>query len=284
MTDQQRALLAAIRANPDDDLVRLVYADWVEEQGDGAMAELIRCHVERERVELNSPQYDRLLSHSALLLAMNRDRWTAELRERFGVSSVEFVRGLPEEVTLTLLSFVAHSESLFATFPIRHVLFTDVESVGEVYRLPLPPNVRRSIAVNIPFDLERHLQWGFGENYGLYSLELLPQSPQSREAYLDVGRWLILCPAVWSGPDRQTETAFLRAFLTDVEEATQQRDVQLAIRRFDDSAEFGRWCPVPNAFSSPHWIELRNGRISHHRSGLELPDWMGPNRYYDDEN
>lgn len=40
------AHLAAIRANPDQDAPRLIYADWLEEQGDGARAAFIRVQVE----------------------------------------------------------------------------------------------------------------------------------------------------------------------------------------------------------------------------------------------
>lgn len=45
MTEQQ-AFEAAIRANPDDDLARLVYADWLEENGNTERAEFIRVQVE----------------------------------------------------------------------------------------------------------------------------------------------------------------------------------------------------------------------------------------------
>lgn len=41
MTEEQ-ALLAAVRAAPDDDLPRLVYADWLDERGRGVRAEFIR--------------------------------------------------------------------------------------------------------------------------------------------------------------------------------------------------------------------------------------------------
>ena len=40
------ALLRAILGNPDDDTVRLVYADWLEENGDAARAEFIRVQCE----------------------------------------------------------------------------------------------------------------------------------------------------------------------------------------------------------------------------------------------
>jgi uncharacterized protein (TIGR02996 family) len=38
--------LAAILANPDDDNLRLVYADWLDDRGEGERAELIRVQVE----------------------------------------------------------------------------------------------------------------------------------------------------------------------------------------------------------------------------------------------
>ena len=46
------ALLAAIRAHPDEDTPRLVYADWLEEQGgesNVARAEYIRLEIEHAR-------------------------------------------------------------------------------------------------------------------------------------------------------------------------------------------------------------------------------------------
>lgn len=53
MTDQA-ALLAAIAASPDDDTLRLAYADWLDEHGgemDAARAEFIRLSVRRARFE-----------------------------------------------------------------------------------------------------------------------------------------------------------------------------------------------------------------------------------------
>ena len=44
--DQREAFLLAIFANPDDDLPRLVFADWLEERGETEWANRIRteCH------------------------------------------------------------------------------------------------------------------------------------------------------------------------------------------------------------------------------------------------
>jgi uncharacterized protein (TIGR02996 family) len=45
MTDEQ-ALLATILAEPENDAPRLVYADWLDDHGDPARAELIRAECE----------------------------------------------------------------------------------------------------------------------------------------------------------------------------------------------------------------------------------------------
>lgn len=44
-TDQWRAFIAAIRANPADDTPRLVAADWLDEHGERDRAEFIRVHL-----------------------------------------------------------------------------------------------------------------------------------------------------------------------------------------------------------------------------------------------
>src|SRR5262249_29982799 len=45
MTSDERALIEAIRDDPDDSSVRLVYADWLEDQGRADHAELIRVQI-----------------------------------------------------------------------------------------------------------------------------------------------------------------------------------------------------------------------------------------------
>lgn len=49
MSPDGDALLAAIRADPDDDTVRLVYADWLDERGEAERAEFIRVQCELAR-------------------------------------------------------------------------------------------------------------------------------------------------------------------------------------------------------------------------------------------
>lgn len=93
-SDEQRALWAAIRANPLDDTPRLVYADWLQEHSDETRAEFIRVQIELERLiqsrqPVHSQQRRRLQlaqrrpreegvlsARSEHLLASNRKMWT----------------------------------------------------------------------------------------------------------------------------------------------------------------------------------------------------------------
>jgi len=50
-SDNERALLAAVAADPEDDIVRLAYADWLDERGDARSADraaFIRAQIEAE--------------------------------------------------------------------------------------------------------------------------------------------------------------------------------------------------------------------------------------------
>src|SRR4051812_28311157 len=45
MSSEEEAFLSAMEADPADDTSRLVYADWLEEHGDGLRAEYIRLRL-----------------------------------------------------------------------------------------------------------------------------------------------------------------------------------------------------------------------------------------------
>ena len=82
-TDEQRALWAAIRAHPDEDTPRLVYADWLQEHGDGIRAEFIRlqCAIARQPTDRKTQRKVlRALDHRERVLYMaHRVQWAAPL-------------------------------------------------------------------------------------------------------------------------------------------------------------------------------------------------------------
>ena len=56
MVDSE-AFLTDIRAAPDDDVPRLVYADWLEEKGEPTRAELIRVQCELSNLAWHSKRH-----------------------------------------------------------------------------------------------------------------------------------------------------------------------------------------------------------------------------------
>src|SRR5690242_17712150 len=81
------ALLAAICANPDEDTPRLVYADWLEENGQAKRAAVIRKQIEYHRLataDTATNAAERFLSYQ-YLDATERVKWAkvdAELGAR----------------------------------------------------------------------------------------------------------------------------------------------------------------------------------------------------------
>src|SRR6476659_1135869 len=73
MSDES-ALLAAIRAAPEDDAPRLVYADWLDEHGQPERAEFIRVQIELARRDAPA-----LRRRQAELLAEHHDAFAGPL-------------------------------------------------------------------------------------------------------------------------------------------------------------------------------------------------------------
>jgi uncharacterized protein (TIGR02996 family) len=71
---------AAVRDAPDDDLPRLIYADWLEERGDPRGA-FIRAQVERARLPEGDPRIPQLDAVAAELLADHEDAWLGGLAD-----------------------------------------------------------------------------------------------------------------------------------------------------------------------------------------------------------
>jgi uncharacterized protein (TIGR02996 family) len=79
MTDED-AFLAAIRANPADDLARLVYADWLDERADPdapARAAFLRAECELRRLPDGDPDRDRLVGRLRELAQRLAGPWKA---------------------------------------------------------------------------------------------------------------------------------------------------------------------------------------------------------------
>lgn len=118
--DDRFAFLRAIRSHPDDDTVRLAFADWLDEHGD-PVGEFIRVQIELEpiRFRIDNPRAVELHRREDELLRRHRDDWVGDAVHfpnpaDFGPV---FRRGLPDYACLSLDTFLAHGEALFAACP-----------------------------------------------------------------------------------------------------------------------------------------------------------------------
>ncbi|MCI0462297.1 MAG: TIGR02996 domain-containing protein [Gemmataceae bacterium] len=121
MMKQEEALLRAVLEDPDDEGVRLVYADWLEEHGEQARAEFIRVQVELAQLPPYDPPRFDLERRARQLLAGHEAEWAGALASM--VMRWEFRRGLVEKVHLEADRFLASSDTLFRLAPVRHVQF-----------------------------------------------------------------------------------------------------------------------------------------------------------------
>src|SRR5262245_21531260 len=87
------AFLAAIAAAPDDDLPRLVFADWLDEHGDSHRAEFIRLQCAAARGDGGGA------SRADELEARYRSDWLGPLTRM--VFGTEFRRGFVEHAVLS---------------------------------------------------------------------------------------------------------------------------------------------------------------------------------------
>src|SRR5437763_11914808 len=117
--------LQDILAHPDDEALRLIYADWLEDQGgrdDRARADFIRVQCELDALDEEGPRRWQLQRRAAELLAAYRAEWARPLREL--VLAEEFARGFVEGVTLGLTQFLERADEVFALAPVRRLRLT----------------------------------------------------------------------------------------------------------------------------------------------------------------
>src|SRR5262245_55108850 len=92
---QEQGFLQAIVADPEDEGVRLIYADWLEEQGN-PRGEFIRLQCELEKLSADDPRRPDLEAREKQLLAEHANEWLGPLRGelvdwRFHRGFVDFV-------------------------------------------------------------------------------------------------------------------------------------------------------------------------------------------------
>lgn len=119
------AFLQDILAHPDDDAPRLIFADWLEEQGDAnstARAEFIRIQCALAASHLPEQQRAELVRREKQILHEYSGEWGQPIRRL--VQTWKFHRGFIDEVEMPADRFLACADRLFHVVPIQHLRFT----------------------------------------------------------------------------------------------------------------------------------------------------------------
>jgi uncharacterized protein (TIGR02996 family) len=112
--------LRAICADPEDDTARLVYADWLEENGQPERAEFIRVQVERARLRAAGADTEALERRLRELRHAHEYEWRCELPRLSGVSWQRFWRGFVSGAGVVHWRFYErYADAIFAATPIQ---------------------------------------------------------------------------------------------------------------------------------------------------------------------
>jgi uncharacterized protein (TIGR02996 family) len=109
------AFLSDIAANIDDDAPRLVYADWLEENGDPDRAAFIRAQCRLAKMGPYDPERFALEIDEWELREKHEKAWLKPL-PRLG-ARVAFARGFPHHFALSVPKFLTQGEALLSAAP-----------------------------------------------------------------------------------------------------------------------------------------------------------------------
>ena len=136
MTDAE-PLLRMIWDAPFDDGPRLVYADWLEEQGDAARAEIIRVQIELSRLYESDLRGLVLKRREEKLLRLTQD-WMRRLPQcrtsgvwRGQLIKSPFERGFPLPILqIPAATFLSQADEFLGAAPLWRIRFTQLTGLG----------------------------------------------------------------------------------------------------------------------------------------------------------
>lgn len=149
MPQSSAPFLQAIVDDPANDTPRLIYADWLDAQGQSSRAEFIRLQCESARLRKGSPRRQALELRADELLFEHESEWLGEKTDQ--VVRWKFRRGFLHSATMTAKSFLEHGETVFQTEPLWRIGFVDDD--GD----PLQPDALNEVVSHPAFGAVRSL-------------------------------------------------------------------------------------------------------------------------------
>ncbi len=128
MTEWQ-AIVAAIKDKPEDDVLRLVAADWLDEHGESERAEFVRESCSRFKGDTSN-------GGTWFTDLPNASQWFPELSPAVHpAGECYLIRGFCDTVCCPSAAWLAHGDAILAAHPVRTVRLTDWPHV-EVFDSP----------------------------------------------------------------------------------------------------------------------------------------------------
>ncbi len=126
MTHDERDFLNTISECPEDDTARLVFADWLSENGAADRAEFIRVQIELARTppitEADERRRKALIERHDALLNVHGDEWLAPFAPFARRGS--FSRGFVQSVRVPASAFLQYAERWMELTPLTHLEIT----------------------------------------------------------------------------------------------------------------------------------------------------------------
>jgi uncharacterized protein (TIGR02996 family) len=120
MTASRAAFLADIIDNPNDDAPRLIFADWLQDNGDPDRAAFIRAQIEWARTAPEDPHRPIVQRQAQALLNAHGLAWLKEV-PAWARPNASFVRGFVMQIDVTAREFFRGAAGLFRRAPVRAV-------------------------------------------------------------------------------------------------------------------------------------------------------------------
>lgn len=137
MTERD-ALLKAVCDYPDDDTPRLVFADWLQENGEEEYADFVRSQVRHgELLRHAAPDAEGFARRARELWLRHGEQWRAELPQVADIVWHDaFFRGFPERARVSSDSVLLANAAAFDRAPVRHLEISNFAAVDGFDQLP----------------------------------------------------------------------------------------------------------------------------------------------------
>ena len=144
--DDRQAFINAIQAEPNNDIPRLVYADWLEDEGD-EQAELIRVQCAIQQSAKNTEEQIGLKAREQQLLSIFDQRWIEPLKA-LHARDVYIQRGFVDEIRIRTADYATHGDAILDIAPALRVLNLR-RSKAHLREFLQTPRLERIRAINL---------------------------------------------------------------------------------------------------------------------------------------